>query len=104
MEVGCSLRSVCIYDSTSRVLKGTTESVIFGIGTLCPILESIVNLNFIEEDLCCISHQPKWKNLIADQVDAEAAKMPAEVPLEAERVSWEGGPSGFRHGFYSKNI
>lgn len=35
MEVGCSLQSVCIYvyDSKSRVLKGTTESVIFGIGT-----------------------------------------------------------------------
>ena len=55
MEVGCSLRSVCIYvyDSKNSVLRGTTESVIFGIGA------SHFGVNSESE-----FQQPKWKNLM----------------------------------------
>ena len=38
-----------------------------------------------ESDVVKKSCEVEERNCIADQVDAEAAKMPAEVPLEAER-------------------
>lgn len=52
-----------------------------------------------ESDVVKKSCEVEERNCIADQVDAEAAKMPAEVPLEAERGHPPPSPSLTREAF-----